>query len=73
MLLDSYFDRVRQGDGDSKRKSLRHSNDQHSNANDEELDKELDIDWGALFSPGKPLDDKSVHQKQYYQDDYCAG
>lgn len=43
-----YLHRVSQGDGNSQRQPLGHSHHQHGHTNDEELDKILDVDRGAL-------------------------
>lgn len=69
----SYLDRVRQGDGDSQWQTLRHSHHQHSNTNDEELDKVLDVDGSALRQPSEPLYYKVVNGKVQDQDDDCYG
>lgn len=43
-----YLHRISQGDSHSQRQPLWHGHHQHGHANDEELDKILDVDGGAF-------------------------
>ena len=65
----AYLDRVGQRDGDSKRQPLRDGHHQHCHTNNEELDKVLDVDGGALSHPGATLDRKGVDHKEEDEDD----
>ena len=64
----TYFDRVSQRDGDSKRQTLGDSYHQHGHTDDEELHKKLDVDGCAAFLPGKALHPEGVHYEQHHQD-----
>lgn len=44
----SHLHRVGQGNGDGQWQPLGHSHHEHGDPNDEELDKVLDVDGGAL-------------------------
>lgn len=48
VLMFVYLHRVSQGDGNSQRQPLGHSHHQHGHTDDEEFDKILDVDRGAL-------------------------
>lgn len=64
-----HLDRVGQGDGDSQRKSLRHSDHQHGDTDDEELDEELDVDGETLVGPGQALHPEGVDEEEGDEDD----
>lgn len=50
-MQSTHLDRVSQRDGDSERQALWDSYHQHSDSNDEKLDKVLDVNRGALCEP----------------------
>ncbi|KAB0376934.1 hypothetical protein FD755_011378 [Muntiacus reevesi] len=52
-------------------KPLGHSHYQHCDANDEELDKVLDVDGGTLGQPRSALDHKVVDHEVQNQDENC--
>lgn len=63
-----HLDGVRQGDGDCQREAFRDGNHQDGDADDEELDEELDVDGRAVLDPGQVLDPEGVDHKQHHQD-----
>lgn len=64
-----YLDGVGQRDSDGEWQPLRNSNHQNGNANNEELDKVLDVDGSAFSYPGATLDPKGVNHKEENKDD----
>lgn len=63
------LDGVGQRDGHRQRQSLWNRHHQHCHADDEELDKILDVDRGALGYPGAALNPKGVNHKVEDEDD----
>lgn len=66
---EAHLDGVSQGDGDGQRQPLGHGHHQHGHADDEELDKVLDVNGSALGQPRSLLHHKVVDGKVQHQDD----
>lgn len=73
ILSASYLYRISQRNSDSKWESLGNSNHEHSNTNNEEFNKILDVDRSALRQPLLLVDHKGVDGKIQYQDDDSDG
>lgn len=73
MLNVSYLYRISQRNSDSKWEPLRNSNHEHSNTNNEEFNKILNVDRSALRQPLLLVDHKGVNGKIQYQDDDSDG
>ena len=63
----AYPDGVGQGEGDSERQSFWNGDDEHRDADDEELDKLLEV----LHLPGSLVYDERLDAEPQYEDDDC--
>lgn len=66
-----HLDRIGQRDGDSQRQPFWYGHYKHSDPNDEELDKVLDVDGDAFHVPPLTLHPKRVDRKGQYQEENC--
>ena len=64
------LDRVGKSKGDSQWQSLRHSHDQHRHADDEVLDKRLDVPRRGLCCPRSLLNGKLLDAELDDEDDH---
>lgn len=67
------LDREGERNGDGQGQALRDSHHQDGDADDEELDKVLDVDGRALGQPRTLLDDEGVDGEVQHEDDDCDG